>query len=361
MSEQHQEPEVMEVTEAQEPKGKGVDAKLKPEVGADAEKASLASVDKATAGVKKSPARKGDQSNAEPMPKTKAGMINAVYSKLSGMKKDALETVFAKVMEDFESDEEETTVAVAEVADIDVKVDFSDDLNALVESEATLSDEFKAKTAVIFEAAVKSKLSQEIDRLEEQYRTELDEEVKSTKEDLVEKVDSYLNYVVENWMKENHLAVQNGLRTEIAETFMNKLKDVFVESYIEVPESKVDLVDELAEQVEELEVKLNKATEEAIQTAEILEGYKRDAIIREASHGLAETEVEKLKSLVDDIDFEDESVFANKVKTVKESYFTKVKTVEASIIEEVEEDNDDTVEVSTSMSSYLDAIRKIKN
>ena len=125
------------------------------------------------------------------------------------------------------------------------EVDTTAELDALVESEATLSDEFKTKTATIFEAAVKTKVSEEIDRLEEQYKEELEEEVSSTKSDLVEKVDNYLNYVVETWMEENQIAIQNGLRNEIAENFMNKLKDLFTESYIEVPESKVDLVDEL--------------------------------------------------------------------------------------------------------------------
>jgi ATP-dependent Clp protease adapter protein ClpS len=244
----------------------------------------------------------------------------------------------------------------------EVELDFSEDLNALVESEATLSDEFKGKAAVIFEAAVKSKLSQEIDRLEEQYQTQLDEEVQATKNELVEKVDSYLNYVVENWMKENQLAIQNGLRTEIAEAFMGKLKDLFTESYIEVPESKVDLVDELAEEVEALEGKLNEATEQAIENAKLLEGYQREAVIREAAKDLADTEVEKLKGLVEDVDFEDEATFANKVKTIKESYFNK-KTVEAQDLEEEVEDNGEgvvTEEVSDLMSSYISAIRKVK-
>jgi hypothetical protein len=306
------------VSEAQEPKGSGVE-KDKPELGKDAEKASVDAADKAANATKKAPARKGDKSNSEPMKKSGAKME-------------------------------------------EVELDFSEDLNALVESEATLSDEFKGKAAVIFEAAVKSKLSQEIDRLEEQYQTQLDEEVQATKNELVEKVDSYLNYVVENWMKGNQLAIQNGLRTEIAEAFMGKLKDLFTESYIEVPESKVDLVDELAEEVEALEGKLNEATEQAIENAKLLEGYQREAVIREAAKDLADTEVEKLKGLVEDVDFEDEATFANKVKTIKESYFNK-KTVEAQELEEEVEDNGEgvvTEEVSDLMSSYISAIRKVK-
>jgi len=241
----------------------------------------------------------------------------------------------------------------------DTEYDFSDDLNALVENEATLSEEFKEKTAIIFEAAVKSKVAAEIDRLEEAYNTKLEEELQTTRDDLVEKVDSYLNYVVENWMEENKLAIEQGLRTDIAETFMSNLKDLFVESYIEVPESKVDLVDDLATQVEELEEQINSTTARSIALQEELEDYKRDAIIREASRDLAETQVEKLSSLVENIDFVDEETFTKKVATVKESYFSK-KTQEyaGEITEEEDSQEEETSEV---MSAYLQAIRKNSN
>jgi hypothetical protein len=253
-----------------------------------------------------------------------------------------------------------TKAAAPQAESIDFNGDFSEDLNALVESEATLSEEFKAKTAVIFEAAVKSKLSEEIDRLESEYATQLDEEVASIKGDLVEKVDSYLNYVVENWMEENKLAIQSGLRTEIAEGFMSKLKDVFTESYVEVPESKVDLVDELSTANEELEEDFNKAVAKSIELQEELEGYQREAVIREAAKDLAETQVEKLKSLVESIDFEDVDVFASKVSTIKESYFKK-QTAESVISEESTDEEGSAVEVSGVMESYLAAIRKAKH
>ena len=183
------------------------------------------------------------------------------------------------------------------------------------------------------------------------------EEVSSTKADLVEKVDSYLNYVVESWMEENQIAIQNGLRTEIAETFMDKMKDLFTESYIDVPQSKVDLVDELAESVEQLEKTLNETTQKVINTTEELEVYKRDTVIREASRDLAETQVVKLKSLVESIDFEDEDSFAAKVKTVVESYFTK-EIANSEEVEQIVEDADQEVEVSSVMEGYLSAIRK---
>jgi hypothetical protein len=321
----------------------------------NAEAQSIASVDSAEDKGPKAKARKGDKSNAEPMPKTKAGMINAMYGKMSKMKKEDLVGAYGKMMgEDVDLDEVEATLA--EDQDLDYKVDFSDDLNALVESEATLSEEFKAKTAVIFEAAVKAKLSEEIDRLEEAYKEELETELASTKEEMVEKVDSYLNYVVETWMEENRVAVQAGLRTEIAETFMNKMKDLFVESYVEVPESKVDLVDELAAANEELEESYNDAMAKSIALSEELEDLKRDAIIREAARDLAETQVEKLKTLAEDVDFEDEATFAQKVATIKEAYFAK-KTAESAIVEDTEEETP-SEEVSDVMSQYLNAIRK---
>jgi len=315
--------------------------KGKPDANATDEEESIASVDKAANATKAKQA---------PAPKTKAGMINAMSMKLHSMKKDELSASYSKMMED---------VDVAEDVVVETTVDTAAELDALVESEATLSDEFKAKTAVIFEAAVKSKLSEEVDRIEAQYKEELAEEVSSTKADLVEKVDSYLNYVVESWMEENQVAIQNGLRTEIAETFMDKMKDLFTESYIDVPESKVDLVDELAESVEELETKLNETTQRVINTTEELEVYKRETIIREASRDLAETQVVKLKSLVEDVDFEDEEQFASKVKTVVESYFTK-DVIDGEEVEQIVEDADEQVEHSSVMESYLATIRKTK-
>jgi|TARA_R110000787_G_scaffold33509_2_gene87794 hypothetical protein len=304
------------------------------------EEESIASIDKAAKATKKAP-----------VPKTKAGMISAMTNKMLGMSKLDMQSMYASYNKN-ESVDMDNVDAIVET-----QIDTAAELDALVESEATLSDEFKAKTAIIFESAVKSKLSEEVDRMEAQYKEELAEEVSSTKADLVEKVDSYLNYVVESWMEENQIAIQNGLRTEIAETFMDKMKDLFTESYIDVPQSKVDLVDELAESVEQLEKTLNETTQKVINTTEELEVYKRDTVIREASRDLAETQVVKLKSLVESIDFEDEDSFAAKVKTVVESYFTK-EIANSEEVEQIVEDADQEVEVSSVMEGYLSAIRK---
>jgi hypothetical protein len=285
----------------------------------NAEAQSVASVDAAEKKGPKAKGRKGDKSNSQPSELKAAG---------KAMKAE----------------------------DVDFDGDFSDDLNALVESEATLSEEFKAKTAVIFEAAVKSKISEEIDRLETEYAEQLAEEVSTTKADLVEKVDSYLNYVVEQWMEDNKLAIHSGLRTEIAEGFMGKLKDVFTESYIAVPDSKIDLVDELAEANEELEAQVNEATAKAMAISEELVSLKRAAVIREASKDLAETQVEKLTSLAESVSFDNEKSFAQKVATLKESYFSKTKTAESIISEDT--DTSDEVEVSPMMEQYINALRK---
>jgi hypothetical protein len=311
---------------------------------------SIASVDKAADAVKPKQA---------PAPKTKAGMISAMTDKMLKMSKSDMESMYASYhkmkKEEVEEMEGEAIVESPEV-------DTMGELNALVESEATLSDEFKEKTAVIFEAAVKSKLSEEIDRLESQYKEELEEELSSTKSEMVEKVDSYLNYVVENWMKENELQVENGLRTEIAEGFMSKLKDLFSESYIEVPESKVDLVDELAEQVEELESKLNETTQKVIDQSGELEEMKKEEIIRESSSDLADTQVEKLKTLVNDLDFEDAEKFAEKVKTVKEAHFSNEQSGSDEIIsEETEGESDELIETSSSMDRYVSTLRKTQS
>ena len=330
----------------------------------NAEAQSIASVDKAGEATGTAKKRKmaggtaGDNTKKDPMqkmPGTKAGMMNAAYNMMAGMKKEDLSIALKKLMA--EQAEEGEVVAEEVTAELDYQADFSADLNALVADEATLSEEFKDKASVIFEAAIKSKLTEEINRLEEKYNEELEAEINSTKEDLVEKVDSYLNYVVENWMEENKVAIQTGLRTEIAENFMNGMKELFTESYIEVPESKVDLVDELAEAVEELEEKLNTTTGQAIAMTEELETFKRDAVIREAARGMADTEVEKLKTLVDDIDYEDDDSFAKKVNTVKESYFKKSSAVTENTGFDTE-DEDDTVEVSGSMAQYISALNK---
>ena len=294
------------------------------------------------------------------VPKTKAGVINAAVEMLKKAKKVEAQAIFKKMVtnegvEVVEATEEEDGTDVSHI-------DYSEDLDALVSEEATLSDGFRDKAGIVFEAALQSKVSTEIDRLESEYAQNLEEEVTELQTSLVEKVDNYLSYVVENWMKENEVAVSAGLRTEIAEDFMASLQTVFKEHYIEVPEGKADLIDDLADQVSELEEALNKSTEENISLHTSTQSFERAEIVREQSLGLADTEAEKLASLVEAIDFEDKETFEMKVKTVKESYFQNV-TEDAVTEVDAAIGNDDAtdVELSDSMSRYTQAITKSNN
>ena len=319
-----------------------------------AEGPALAAADKAAKSGKKAPARKGDKGKSDPMPKSKAGIVSDMYNHLNDMSKEELQDAYNSMMG---IDQEEVVEKV--VPDIAIEADFSEDLDALVESEATLSDEFKSKTAIIFESALKTKLAEEVSRIEEAYEEKLQAELVEQREEFVEKVDSYLNYVVEQWMDDNKVAIHQGLRTEIAENFMNSLKDLFVESYVDVPESKIDLVDDMATQIEELEEQLFKTTTDAIALSETVEGLTRNAIVTEACEDLAITQAEKLTSLVAELDFDSEETFADKVATVKESYFSRVQTVTEEVSEdESNESLTESTQVLPHMERYVTALRK---
>jgi len=290
-----------------------------------------------------------------PVPKTKSGIISAAVDKLSGMKKEDLQVIYSKLF-----NEEVVEEQVEEVEAVISEEQVQEDLKALVESEANLSEEFKEKTATLFNVAVSARLSEEKVKLEEKYISDLAEEVEGIRSELVEKIDGYLNYVVEQWMEQNELAVEQGLRTEIAESFMAQLQQVFVEHYIEVPEGKEDLIDDLASKVNELEEQLSSTTEKSVKLAEEVETLRRAEIVREASEDLAATEAEKLKSLVESIDAEDAEDFAKKVAIVKEAHFKKEGTVSES--QEQHEDSSLTEETITSprMAAYLNAISRTK-
>ena len=281
-------------------------------------------------------------------PKTKAGMINAMYHEMSKMKKGDLMAAYHKMMAKDESVEIDGE-AIAEN-------NFDEDLNALVESEATLSDGFRAKAEVIFEAAVKAKVADHVNSLEEQYKEELSEETTRIHNELVEKVDGYLNYVVENWMEENKLAIESGLRNEISESFMKALHGVFNEHYIEVPESKVDLVDDMAKRNDDLEEQLNASIENNIALKEQVAELSKETVINEAAADLSEAQKEKLKSLAEGVSFDSAEDYASKVATLKESYFktpTETPTETVELDEGVEE-----TQVSDTMTRYLAALKK---
>lgn len=305
------------------------------------------------------------------VPKTKAGVIQAAMDMLKAARKDEAQAMFKTMAL---GGDEEASVKSADDAHKKVKkavdpkakakvesIDFDEDLDAIIKEEATLSEDFRGKAGAIFEAVLTSKLSQEIERLESEYAQNLEEEVTCVQNDLVEKVNGYLDYVVENWMKENEVAVTNGLRTEIAEDFMTSLQGVFKEHYIEVPEGKVDLVDELNEQVTELEETLNKSTQDNIDLHSKVSKLERAEVVREQSEGLAETEAEKLASLVEDIEYDNRDNFEVKVKTVKESYFKGEVNETADEVDSLLGEDNQEVDLSESMSRYTQAITKHLN
>lgn len=296
------------------------------------------------------------------MPKTKAAMISAAYDALSKMNKDQLGEHLSRLMEaeeiDPEEDEDEEEAEVKFEKKKHTKEGFDADLKKLIKSEATLSEGFKEKASVIFEAALNAQITEHVQRLEEQYVQELNEEVAAIRSEMVENIDKYLDYVVENWMEENRLAVDNGLRTEISESFMKALHGVFTEHYIEVPESKVDLVDDLAAKVEELEENLNKSVRKSIDLQERVEDLSREKILWEATQDLTQIQAEKLRGLMEGTDFDSEKSFSKKVETIKEAYFNS-RTITENVLDDNEMPSEnDTSGMSSTMAAYLAALKK---
>jgi hypothetical protein len=246
----------------------------------------------------------------------------------------------------------------------DLDINVKDDMDALVQGEE-LSEDFKTKASTIFEAAVSAKVisevNQRIDVLETNYKKEITEAKEEHLSTITEKVDGYLNYVTEEWMKENELAVEKGIRSELVEDFMTGLKNLFTEHYIDIPEEKVDLVDDLFEKVEELEQKLDESINTSVDIKKELAEYKKAETLREVSEDLADTEKEKLGKLADGIDFEDKSQYSEKLEVIKENYFPKQQS--ETITEELEntEKEQDSSEpvVDPIMSKYASALTRL--
>ena len=240
---------------------------------------------------------------------------------------------------------------------VEKKGKFKEDVEALVKDEDTLSEGFKEKAATIFEAALNSKVNAETARLEEVYSKDLAGEVEAIKEDLVDKVDGYLTYVVENWMKDNKVAIEHSLKSEITESFIQSLGQLFAEHHINVPDDAGDILDSLSEEAKDAKSQLNDATERNIELSEKVKAYARQDIIREACKGLAATETAKLTELSEAVEANDNEEFATKVATIKESYLNKDTAVETSEVDAITEDGKET-QVSDTMQSYLDAIKR---
>ena len=239
------------------------------------------------------------------------------------------------------------------------EIDVSEHVDALMSNEGDLSEEFKRKAATVFEAAVKSKIRDEVSRLEDEYKSELDESIKTTKEELSEKVDTYLNYVVEEWMKENELAIERGLKGEIAEDFISGLKTLFEDHYVDIPDEKYDVLEAQSEKITELEKKLNEEMGKVIDLKNSNSTLVREQVISETTTDLTDTEIEKFKSLTEDVEFTDGESFREKLDTLKESYFPKTKPVETKTVNDVETGTAQDIDTTDSMASYMKAIGKL--
>ena len=299
---------------------------------------------------------KMDEMDDEPkmdMPKTKKGMEAYVVNSMKSMKKLDMEKLCASVMDSSYGKSESVK---KEALDID-SIDVTDDVNALVEGE-DLSEEFTAKATTIFEAAVKSKLRSEVERLDIEKTHEVAEEVETFKSELTEKVDSYLDYVVKEWMQENELAIDRGLKGEIAEDFITGLKALFEEHYIDVPDEKYDILEGQAQKIEDLEAKLNETIEKMTDMNKEKSSLVREQVIAKVSTDLADTEKDKFEGLVEDVEFNGEEDFTAKLNTLKENYFPKAVATQ-TLEEEVETENQE-VDVSGAMAAYMSAIQKSK-
>lgn len=247
-----------------------------------------------------------------------------------------------------------------------IKASVKEDVDALVNGE-DLSEEFKAKAATIFEAAVVTRVKQEVARLEEQYDSKLQEEVESIAEGLIEKVDGYLNYVVEQWMSDNELALENGMKNEILESFVMGMKGLFEQHYIDVPEEKFDVLGELQEQLDEVGSKLDEQLEANVALTQEINEMKRAIAISEATDGMVDTDAEKFNALAEELAFEDVDSFKEKLQTIKENYFgkkTSTTIVESVVTDEpvqlTEEAKPQGQQISPEMARYLRAFNGVK-
>jgi hypothetical protein len=243
-----------------------------------------------------------------------------------------------------------------------MKKKMKEDVDALFADDNTISEEFKSKVSTIFEARVEDRVTQIEEEIETRYAGMLEEAVESVKADLTEKVDDYLSYVVEQWMEENQIAIESGLRAELTEDFIGGLRNLFAEHYIDVPAEKVDLVDELAGKVEELESKLNEEIERGVSYAKALVESRKNEIAREIGEGLTATQAEKIKTLAESVEFSTEDEYKSKLETLRENYFpsgTK-KATEAQLNEQFEETEEKKVINDPFVAAVSQAISKTK-
>lgn len=313
-----------------------------------------------------------DSPSAVKVPGTKAGMINAMMMKMNDMPTKQLKATYGNMMSAMHMEETEAAEdAIEEVHSVrdlpkvtaeDVTV--TEDVQAMFEGSEDLTEEFKEKATTIFEAAVVAKVNEQLEKISTNFEAELKEEVETLQKEMTDNLDQYLDYVVEQWMEENRLAVEQGLKAEMVEDFLKGLKGLFEEHYVEIPEEKVDVVEELASKTDELESKLNEQIEKNVELHNVVEQYKRDQLIESVSNGLTDTQKAKFETLAEGIDFSDEETFINKLDVIKESYFGSNEDVTSSYeLDDDEPLTEETVDkpVDPEMATYVNAIsRSIK-
>ena len=294
---------------------------------------------------------------------TKAQHLEAIGK----MKKAEIEEMIASHQKSVEEASEAKTEeelkalenAKAEIEEKIKSISVKEDVDALTEGEE-FSEEFKKKAATVFEAAVKSKMRSEVERIVEAVNSEKEVEVETFKGELTEKVDTYLNYVVDEWTKENELAIERGLKGEIAEDFISGLKQLFEDHYIDVPDEKYDVLEAQSEKIAELEEKINEEIQKNVEISTSNSVLVREQVIAQVSEDLADTEIEKFKSLTEDVDFADEESFREKLSTLKESYFPKVAPSSSAGTSFDDEDGGTAQDVDTTdtMHKYMSAISR---
>ncbi len=295
-------------------------------------------------------------------PTTKKGDVksNASAPESSNLKsvKEEDETVQDEELVEEEIVEDEV---ITEKQEREITVDVSEDVAALINGEE-LSEEFKTKAATIFEAAVVTRVKQEVATLEEEFESKLAEQVESFKEGLVEKVDGYLNYMVEQWIADNELALESGIKSEIMEDFMEKIKVAFQESYIEIPEYRFDVLADMEEKLQSIESKLDETVAKNVELTKTINESARQTTIDAYVKGMADTEVEKFKSLAEELAYDDEESFKSKLQTIRENYFTKKATsdVKSVVTDSAVEDLTEEKIVDPSVKQYLTAFNSIK-
>ena len=288
----------------------------------------------------------------EPTIKTVNDVVNSKAAKADAMKKMAKEEI--------ESTEEEV-LEEEEIVSEDEGIDIEEDVNALLGGEE-LSEEFKEKAKVIFEAALTSKIKEIQETLEVQFETKLDEERETLKVALTERVDSYLEYICQEWMTENELAIEHGLKTEMTESFLSGMKGLFEEHYVTIPEEKYDVLESMVDKLDDMETKLNEQIDKNIGLNKRLAESVSDNILDNVSEGLAATQKEKLASLAESVEFESEEVYREKLETLKESYFSRTPTTKSDAPQTLSEGVDSTpAPIAGSMDAYLRTMGAFKN